>query len=123
MSKEYIDRWEFMEELTKLEKTADEHHKFGIELAMLKLGEHREADVVELPCKIGDTVYFETFDTVNNRCVGIQPHKITDFRLDMMVERKFCCPITWLPHEDFGQFVFLTKEEAEAALSGGKDNG
>ena len=48
MTKEYIDRWEFMEELTKLAKTADDATEAGIELAMLKLGEHREADVVEV---------------------------------------------------------------------------
>lgn len=126
MSKEYIERGALIEWLDKVDGIIADGTVEAPTLykqVITDIKQFPAANVVELPCKIGDTVYFETFDTVNNRYIGIQPHKIVDFRLDMMVERKGCVPTTYLPYFYFGESVFLTKEEAERALNGGTDNG
>lgn len=74
------------------------------------------SDVVELPCKIGDTVYFETYEKSGSACVGIQPHKIVAYRLGMVIEDKYGAPTTVLPDYEFGRTVFLSREDAERAL-------
>lgn len=46
-----------------------------------RLRELAEADkdgrLVVLPCKVGDTVYFRTYDCNGTVDLGIQPHKVT----------------------------------------------
>lgn len=83
----------------------------------------RSDDVVQFPCKIGDTVYFKTYEKNGSVCLGVQPHKIVGYRLEMVCEPKIGCITTTLPDYEFGQSVFLTKEEAERVLNGGADNG
>ena len=70
--------------------------------------------LIELPCKVGDTVYYETF--INGKSVGIKPHKVIGFVLEVMTQdiNGFGC--TAVPIKDFNKDVFLTKEEAEAKL-------
>ena len=102
---------------TRLLTWCESRYGFPVGTVMDLLEAKQQGRLAVLPCKIGDTVWFETFDTGKNRYIGIQPHKIVDFRLDMMIERKMGRPTTFLPYDDFGKYVFLTKEEAEAALA------
>ena len=75
-----------------------------------RLRELAEADkdgrIVVLPCKVGDTVYRLQYieQTPGRFVVGV-------------AEIKFA--LLWL--EEFGETVFLTREEAEAALEAMKD--
>ena len=68
------------------------------------------------PCKVGDEVYFNTYENNGSTCIGIKPHKVTAYRLGMVVGNEIGKPITVLPEYEFGKTVFLTKEEAEAAF-------
>ena len=74
-----------------------------------------KSDVVELPCKVGDTVWFETFKNNGSDCVGIQPHTIDRVDIDFVVGAKKLIE-TKIPDFRIGKYVFLTREEAEQAL-------
>lgn len=74
--------------------------------------------VIVPPCKVGDTVYFETYTNNGSTSIGVQPHKIIAYRLRMVTESN--CLI---PDFENGKTVFLTKEEAEAALVTDKNVG
>ena len=76
--------------------------------------------VIVLPCNVGDTVYFNTYKNNATVCVGVQPHKVITYRLGMVIEGEYSVPTTVLPDYEFGRSVFLTREEAEAALKEGK---
>lgn len=70
--------------------------------------------LIELPCKVGDTVYFETYmGSVN---VGICRHKVVGFKIDALVKRDGAIIATKIPITKFDKSVFLSKEEAEAKL-------
>lgn len=74
-----------------------------------------ENGIIVPPCKVGDTVYYETFPVDNGSIsVGVQPHKIIAYRLRMVTEGN--CLIADF---EIGKTVFLTREEAERALKGG----
>lgn len=71
--------------------------------------------VIVPPCKVGDTVWFETYKKNATVCVGVQPHKVD--RIDVIC----VCDIknlveTNIREWEFGQSVFLTRAEAEKAL-------
>jgi hypothetical protein len=71
---------------------------------------------VELPCKVGDDVWFNTFKKNATVCVGIQPHKVD--RIDVVFvcdEKQFI--ETRIPIWQIGKTVFLTKTEAEEKLN------
>ena len=70
--------------------------------------------LVELPCAVGDTVWFETYERNATVYKGILPHKIEGYRLCLLV--KGTAHTVELPDYAFGDSVFLSKEEAEAAL-------
>ena len=59
--------------------------------------------LVILPCKVGETVWRVNFDKRRKR--------IEEIRFDVNV------------YTAFGKTVFLTREEAEAALNGGQNDG
>ena len=59
--------------------------------------------LVILPCKVGETVWRVNFDKRRKR--------IEEIRFDVNV------------YNAFGKTVFLTREEAEAALNGGQNDG
>ena len=65
-----------------------------------------EGRLVVLPCKLGTKVY-----KISSRLNG--NHEIV----------KTWFSLTYIKPDDFGKTVFLTREEAEAALMGGKENG
>lgn len=92
-----------------------------------RLRELAEADkdgrLVVLPCKVGDTVY-----EVTSR------KTISEYRVKAIRVELFCTFIEWdivagfvdksifgVPVDEIGKTVFLTREEAEAALEAMKD--
>lgn len=88
-----------------------------------RLRELAEADkdgrVAVLPCKVGDTVYFRTYDCNGMVDLGIQPHKVTAIVGHAIVRGKYT-DVGLLPAQ-YGVSWFLTREEAEAALEAMKD--
>jgi hypothetical protein len=71
--------------------------------------------VIVPPCKVGDTVWYETYKNNGSDCIGIQPHTV-----DKVDVRIICGAESIIPTEinlcEMGKTVFLTREEAEKAL-------
>ena len=67
-----------------------------------------------LPCKVGDTVWFNTYKQGN--CVGIESHKVDEVLVKVHLERGYAEPYTEIGAWQFGKTVFLTEEEAKAVL-------
>ena len=88
-----------------------------------RLRELAEADmdgrVLVLPCKVGDTVYFRTYDCNGKVDLGIQPHKVTGIVGNAIVRGEYT-DVGLLPGQ-YGVSWFLTREEAESALEAMKD--
>ena len=88
-----------------------------------RLRELAEADkagrLVVLPCKVGDTVYFRTYDCNGTVDLGIQPHKVTAI-VGHAIVRGGYTDVGLLPGQ-YGVGWFLTREEAERALEAMKD--
>ena len=88
-----------------------------------RLEELAEADkdgrVVVLPCKVGDTVYFRTYDCNGTVDLGIQPHKVTAIVGHAIVRGRYT-DVGLLPGQ-YGVSWFLTREGAEKALEAIKD--
>jgi hypothetical protein len=68
----------------------------------------KDGRVVVLPCKVGDTVYLPTHNGT------ICFHKIRRFERNK--DGDCMCSSILIPLDAFGKTVFLTREEAEAAL-------
>lgn len=87
------------------------------------LRELAEADkagrLVVLPCKVGDTVYFRTYDCNGTVDLGIQPHKVTAIVGRAIVSGRYTDAVL-LPGQ-YGVSWFLTREEAEEALEAMKN--
>ncbi len=73
-----------------------------------------EGRLVTLPCKVGDTVWFKTYEHNGSVCVGVRPYKVLRFKTAAIVHSDY--DDIDLPMRDFGKTVFRTREEAEAAL-------
>lgn len=73
----------------------------------------REGRCVVLPCKVGDVLY-----SAFPLC-GVNKHQVRKFERNS--EGDFACSALMIPISDFGKRVFLTREEAEAALKGERD--
>ncbi len=71
--------------------------------------------IIVSPCKVGDTVWFNTYKNSATVCVGIQPHTVDCIDVNMICDTSALLP-TRLPYSEFGTAVFLTKEEAERHL-------
>ena len=80
----------------------------------------RAGQLVVLPCKVGDTVWFNTYGDNGNTCIGVQPHKVIATRTCIMAEGRLVP--TDLPLGGFGKDWFLTREEAERALEAKRDD-
>lgn len=77
--------------------------------------------LVELPCKVGDTVY-NIVELVNGE-VLIVKGKVFDYNISNVGEEFYFSEETkrhdiWCDLDDIGKTVFLTKAEAQAALEG-----
>lgn len=68
-----------------------------------------QGKLLKLPCEIGNTVYFVSSYS------GICEHEIRKFQLDK--NGWYACSNLKFKVSDFGKTVFLTREEAEAALN------
>lgn len=68
----------------------------------------RDGRLVVLPCKVGRLVW-----SMNNNG-GVCSHQIRRFERNK--DGDFACSALMFPLDDFGKTVFLTREEAEAAL-------
>lgn len=113
------------EEIGLLEKQRNLYVDACGELPLKRIRELAQADregrCVVLPCKVGETVYTTRwFDTVWETC--------TDSRGDLFRRKQFRHKVTKekfspfsLDYKDFGKTVFLTREEAEAALEGDEE--
>ena len=75
--------------------------------------------LVVLPCKAGDTVY-DIYEAKANGDGEIRALKVTDIhiRLDKRNKEWIIICGYYFDLADFGKTVFLTREEAEAALKG-----
>lgn len=93
-------------------------------MAIDKLAAYEDAEehglLVRLPCKVGDTVYVEWSD-------GLEYDKSVVEKISIGADgqARFLIPAylhshsaSWYQTSDFGKTVFLTREEAEAALKG-----
>ena len=74
-----------------------------------------ENGVICPPCKVGDTVWFNTFKKNATVCVGIQPHKVERIDILLVCDTKQLIE-TKIYDWEIGERVFLTKEEAQKAL-------
>ena len=79
----------------------------------------KDGRVVVLPCKVGDTVYFRTYDCNGSVDLGIQPHKVTAIVGHAIVRGRYTD--VGLLTGQYGVSWFLTREEAEKALEAMKD--
>ncbi len=70
---------------------------------------------VELPCAVGDDVWFNTFKKNATVCVGIQPHKVDRIDVVLVCDEKQLIE-TRIPIWQIGKTVFLTEEQAKAKL-------
>lgn len=113
---------EKLKEYEVLEEQCIEDTTFGFSLLLIKwkeflddiheLYEYRKLEkqgkLLKLPCAVGDIVYSASSYS------GVLSHEIRKIQFDK--DGCFACSNLKFPIGDFGKTVFLTKEEAEAAL-------
>lgn len=106
-------------EYKRLTESDYNEHEMRVEILNLRkqIEEYKtkieNGTLIELPCKVGDTVYYETI--INGQSKGIMPHKVIALVLEVLTDIDgFGC--TSVPIRDFGKSVFLTKAEAEQKL-------
>lgn len=95
----------------------DEYYPIGRMRELIKAD--KDGRLVVLPCKVGDTVYFRTYDCNGTVDLGIQPHKVTAIVGRAIVGGRYTDAVL-LPGQ-YGVSWFLTREEAEKALEAMKD--
>lgn len=116
---EYSD-FEFIDRLAAYEDTGLEHEEYKKHADSLKkldiehmhdlILAEKEGRLVVLPCKFGDTVYFP----ILGKIIEKQIFSIVSF---FNSQRIYCSGTSeYFRPEDIGKTVFLTREEAEAAL-------
>lgn len=77
--------------------------------------------LVELPCKLGDTIY-DIYAVVKNGCGKIIPETV--ITIAIAEDRKgtfFYINRIRMDYSDFGKYVFFSSEEAEQALAERKE--
>lgn len=90
----------------------------------------RSENTIELPCKVGQTVYmpWEWKDTSGIAILTVEKISITEagqsIRTDLWSDDEdywlaYNCGVFYF--DDIGKTVFLTKEEAEAKMKGGAE--
>lgn len=93
----------------------------GVNQAIKKLYEYEAAEeegrLVVLPCNVGDTVYL--IDDID--CVFERESIVTEIEIDkdgvtIMIQDEIPICSSGYNLSDFGEIVFLTREEAEKAL-------
>lgn len=123
MLQKYLDTGLGPDEVTALQKDWSDLCTIVGECGGIdRLRELAEADragrLVVLPCKVGDTVYFRTYDCNGTVDLGIQPHKVTAIVGHAIVRGKYTD--VGLSPGQYGVSWFLIREEAEKALEATK---
>lgn len=121
--------WNMMETFCYATETAAierwNHRTPNIDIPADRLQEICEAEaedrLVVLPCKVGDTVYF-----AYSECEKISDAKVSGFWIaDKWIQLQLANGSTFTcwdgPNKYFGKTVFLTEEEADAALKEAKE--
>ena len=111
-----VDLWEAVNRLAAIEDI------LGDEYDLDRLRELKQADdegrCVVLPCKVGETVYTTRwFDTFWETCTDSRGELFRRKQFQHKVTKEKFSPFS-LDYTGFGKTVFLTYEEAEAALEG-----
>lgn len=73
--------------------------------------------LVDMKCKIGDTVFFDTFTNNGSTSIGIQEHEVKWYELNLVVNNTQGYDVTRIPINEIGKSVFLDKAEAEQKIS------
>ena len=93
------------------------HEYFAEEIA-----DHIIADGwIRLPCKVGDTVWFDTWEKNGTINIGIQPHQVDKIDVVLVCGAKELVPTKFYDWE-IGKTVFLSREEDEKALEGSAES-
>ena len=110
-----------MERLTN-PGTKEAKSNVTIRQALEKLGEYEDLEeqglLLQLPCKVGDTVYKSNPITLSEIVeIKIESIFITESKINISgrttkMKYSFCCSTS-----DFGKTVFLTKAEADQKLN------
>lgn len=114
-----VDLWEAVNRLAAIEDI------LGDEYDLDRLRELKQADdegrCVVLPCKVGETVYTTRwFDTFWETYTDSRGELFRRKQFQHKVTKEKFSPFS-LDYTGFGKTVFLTYEEAEAALEGMKN--
>lgn len=75
--------------------------------------------LIELPCKVGDTVWEIFYSKYEERILELEVTQIVMLEtISYRCKTKTRCLYSygWVKNEDFGKTVFLTKAEAQAKL-------
>lgn len=88
-----------------------------IVIALDRLEKYQQAEkegrMVILPCKVGDTVWYNTYINNGRTCLGVRPHKVLAHKEYIVVEGY---PInTELQLDWLGKIWYLSQEEAKNA--------
>lgn len=75
----------------------------------------KNGTLVELPCKVGDMIYFETWEDNATKYMGVKGHKVAGFEINAFIKGKY--GKTYIPIKHYLKSVFPTKEEAENKLA------
>ena len=70
---------------------------------------------IELPCAVGDMVWFDTYKKNGTVSLGIQPHKVDRIDVVIVTDTKSLIETQTYSWE-IGKRVFLSKEEAKQTL-------
>ena len=106
---EFHAYWVFLEDMIGEQKASEALDRF---LQLVKAD--KDGRLVVLPCKVGDTVYFRTYDCNGTVDLGIQPHKVTAIVGHAIVRGRYTD--VGLLSGQYGVSWFLTREEAENVL-------
>lgn len=109
-----------MTEKERLIKLLDDLFQAGTEKTLGDMADYLlDNGVICPPCKVGDTVYFASFDCNGNN-KGIKPHNVLYLSCEAVCEGKTIN--SHIDFEDFGKTVFFTHEEAKKALMRSEDS-
>ncbi|MCH5315440.1 MAG: hypothetical protein J1E81_05965 [Eubacterium sp.] len=114
-----------MDRLTKRDKDGKVcvplANAFYLALAYERLAELEDklesGQLVDMKCKIGDTVFFDTFTNNGSTSIGIQGHEVKGYDLRLIVKNTQGYDSTEIPISEIGKSVFLNKDEAEQKIS------
>lgn len=96
---------------TTVEKERGETQQLKVRIAELE-DEIKNGTLRKVPCKVGDTIYFDTYSRGDS--IGVQPHKVSSVEFVVRIEATPGNVGTNIPEYEFGKSVFFTAEEAEA---------